>query len=43
MDYNIKRFYHTRIDTYDNLNDEAIDKAYRICIKTIENLENKNS
>jgi hypothetical protein len=43
MDYQIKRFYHTRIDNYDNLNDEAIDKSYQICIKVIENLENKNS
>lgn len=39
MDYKIKRFYHTRLDTPSSLNDEAIDYCYKICMKIIEDLE----
>ena len=39
MSFNVKRFYHTRLDTHDNLNDEAINNCYKICMKVIEDLE----
>ena len=40
MTFKVKRFYHTRLDTHDNLNDEAIDNCFKICMKLIEDIEN---
>lgn len=40
MDHNLQDYYHTRKDSYDNLDPEGLADCFAVTIKAIENLEN---
>ena len=42
MSHQLERIYHTRRDTADNLNAEALENCYRATVELIRNLDRKN-
>lgn len=41
MDHVLQRYYHTREDTYDNLDKEALADCFAISVQALEDLENE--
>lgn len=41
MDHNLQDYYHTRRDTYDNLDLKGLADCFEISVKALENFENK--
>lgn len=39
LDHKLENYYHTRRDTWDNLNEEGIDNCYRAVVKLVENID----
>ncbi len=40
LNHNLERYYHTRRDTYDNLNAEGIENCYKAAVSTIDIIDN---
>ncbi|MFI3228685.1 MAG: M20/M25/M40 family metallo-hydrolase [Bacillota bacterium] len=41
MDHNLEPYYHTRKDTWDNMNKDGLAKCFAVTVKTLENFEEK--
>ena len=41
MDHNLQDYYHTRRDTYDNLDLKGLADCFEVSVKVLENFENK--
>ena len=43
MNYNLQKYYHTRFDSYDNLDENCLADCYAVSVKTLENFDKKYS
>ena len=41
MDHNLQDYYHTRRDTYDNLDVQGLADCFEVSVQVLENFENK--
>ncbi len=39
LDHNLQNYYHTRRDTYDNMNKDGLANCFAITVKTLENFD----
>ena len=40
MNHNLQNYYHTRYDSYDNLDKEALADCFAVSVQVLEDLEN---
>ncbi|MEG2454511.1 MAG: M20/M25/M40 family metallo-hydrolase, partial [Clostridia bacterium] len=40
MDHNLQSYYHTRLDSYDNLDPEGLANCFAVSVQALENFEN---
>jgi hypothetical protein len=40
MDHNLRDYYHTRRDTYDNMSEECLEASLDICLAAVEEFDN---
>ncbi|HRR90576.1 MAG TPA: hypothetical protein P5161_07350, partial [Eubacteriales bacterium] len=40
MDHNLQDYYHTRRDTYDNLDEKGLADCFAVSVQVLEDLEN---
>lgn len=40
LDHNLQDYYHTRKDTYDNLDIDGLEKCFAVSVKALENFDN---
>ena len=39
LNHRLERYYHTRRDSFDNLNAEGLDACYRAAVRTLEKID----
>ena len=41
LDHKLRNYYHTRYDTYDNMDKQCLSDCYKVTIKTLEDFDNE--
>lgn len=42
LNHNLQNYYHTRRDTYDNMNKQGLGECYAVSVKCLEHIENQD-
>lgn len=42
MDHNLKNYYHTRYDSYDNLDKECLADCFAVSVQVLEDFEKED-
>lgn len=40
LDHKLRNYYHTRLDTYDNMDKDCLSDCYKVTVKTLEDFDN---
>ncbi|MCX4361950.1 MAG: M28 family peptidase [Clostridia bacterium] len=43
LDHKLRNYYHTRYDTYDNMDKQCLSDCYKVTLKTLEDFDNEGA